>query len=203
MAEKFVGTPYDPDPIGAYVRERSIIYDKEIDCMYLTFRAVELALSESEEEAINIALEKRFFTKGIIGPDGKVLNYEERYQYGEDMIDSRKFGDEITSELGITIKIPGTRGREEVIIIPGSEIKNIVSGLKSGDIVFFVKKPEKRISGEIIGHMGILKVEKNIVYLIHASGRKNGKGATVKIPFLDYVKNMDFLGIRVTRFKDP
>lgn len=203
MAERFIGTPYDPDPLGAYVREKVIIYDREVDCMYLTFRAVELALSENEEEAIKIALEKRFFTKGLLGPDGKVINYEERYQYGEDMIESKKFGEEITSELGKTIKIPGSRGRKEVILIPASQIKRIAHKLKSGDIIFFVKKPEKRIYGEIIGHIGIIKVEDNFIYLIHASGRKNGKGTTVKVPFLDYVKDMDFAGIKVTRFKDP
>lgn len=203
MAERFVGTPYDPDPLGAYVREKVIVYDKEVDCMYLTFRAVELALSENEEEAIKIALEKRFFTKGILGADKKVVNYNERYQYGEDMIDSKKFGEEITSELGNVISIQGSRGRERINIIPASEIKNIMGRLKSGDIIFFVKKPEKRILGEIVGHIGIIKVEKDNIYLIHASGKKNGKGSTVKVPFIDYIKNMDFAGIKVTRFKDP
>lgn len=203
MAERFVGTPYDPDPMGAYVREKVIVYDKEVDCMYLTFRAVELALSQNEEEAINIALEKRFFSRGILGSDGKVLNYEERYQYGEDMIDSKKFGDEITSELGKVVPIEGSRGREVIMIIPAAEIKNIINRLKSGDIVFFVKRPERRVMGEIVGHIGIIKVEKDCVYLIHASGKKNGRGTTVKVPFIDYVKKMDFAGIRVTRFKDP
>lgn len=203
IAEKFVGTPYDPDPLGAYVRERVIVHDQEVDCMYLTFRVVELALAQDDEGAIKIALEKRFFTKGILGSDGKVINYEERYQYGEDMIESGKFGEEITSELGRTIKLPGARGRKEVTLIPAEEIKDIARKLKSGDIVFFVKKPEKRVYGEIIGHIGILKVEGNTLYLIHASGKKNGKGTTVKVPFLGYVENMDFSGIRVTRFKDP
>ncbi len=203
MAERFVGTPYDPDPLGAYVRERVIVHDEKVDCMYLTFRAVELALSQSEEEAIKIALEKRFFTKGILGPDGKVLNYNERYQYGEDMIDSKKFGEEITSDIGRTVSIQGSRGRPVIELIPVSEIKDIINRFKSGDIVFFVKKPEKRIMGEIIGHIGIIKVEKDNIYLIHASGKKNVKGTTVKVPFLDYIKDMDFAGIRVTRFKDP
>jgi len=35
-----------------------------------------------------------------------------------------------------------------------------VKKLKSGDIVFFVKKPEKREVGEIIGHIGIIRVAK-------------------------------------------
>jgi len=42
-AEKFVGTPYDPDLLGEYVSKEVIVADERVDCMYLTFRAVELA----------------------------------------------------------------------------------------------------------------------------------------------------------------
>lgn len=202
-AERFIGTPYDPDPIGTYVRKKVLVYDEEVDCMYLTFRAVELALSKNPKEAKEIALEKRFFTKGILSPDGMVLNYEDRYQYGEDMIDSGKFGEEITSALGKTILIEGSRGRKIVPVIPKSEISNIIHKFLSGDIIFFVKAPDRRVYDEIVGHIGIIKVEDGQVYLIHASGRKNGKGMVVKIPFPQYVNTMDFIGIRVTRFKDP
>lgn len=202
IAEQFLGKPYDPDPIGAYVRRSVIVYDDEVDCMYLTFRTVELALSKNQEDAIKIALEKRFFTKGYLGPDGRVLNYNERYEYGEDMIDSGKFGREITEELGPTVQIAGSRGRQKVIILPKDSIKES-KGFKNGDIIFFVKRPETRLYGEIIGHIGILKVEGDNIYLIHASGKKNGKGTVKKVPFLDYVKDMDFAGIRVTRLTDP
>jgi hypothetical protein len=202
IAEQFLGKPYDPDPIGAYVRRGVIVYDDEVDCMYLTFRTVELALSKNQEDAIKIALEKRFLTKGILGPDGRVLNYNERYEYGEDMIDSGKFGREVTEELGQTVQIEGSRGRQKVIILPKDSIKES-KGFKNGDIIFFVKRPETRLYGEIIGHIGILKVEGDNIYLIHASGKKNGKGTVKKVPFFDYVKDMDFAGIRVTRLTDP
>ena len=43
-AEKFLGTPYDRDPLGEYVTRAAIEADEKVDCMYLTFRAVELAL---------------------------------------------------------------------------------------------------------------------------------------------------------------
>ncbi len=202
MAEGFVGKPYDPDPIGIYVRKRVIVYDDEVDCMYLTFRAVELALARTPEEAIEIALEKRFLRRGILSPDGTVLNYDERYQYGEDMIDSGKFGKEVTEELGRTISIEGSRGRESVVIIPKGFIKEI-RGFQSGDIVFFIKRPEARLKGEIVGHIGIIKIEGEKIFLIHASGKKNGRGTVKKVPFHDYVKDMDFAGIKVTRFIDP
>ena len=100
-AERFVGIPYDEDPQGLYVTRAAIVADEKMDCMYLTFRSVELALSDAPEEAVQIALEKRFHTRGRL-QDGKVLNYEDRYEYGEDMVASGKWGKEITAALGPT-----------------------------------------------------------------------------------------------------
>jgi hypothetical protein len=90
-AEKFIGVPYDTDPLGEYVSKATIVADDRVDCMYLTFRAAELALSHTHEEAIQIALEKRFHSKGIL-KDGWVFNYDDRFEYGEDMIESGKWG---------------------------------------------------------------------------------------------------------------
>jgi hypothetical protein len=205
--EKFVGVPYDTDPLGEYVSKAAIVADERVDCMYLTFRAVELALSHSPGEAIQIALEKRFHSKGIL-KDGQVMNYDDRYEYGEDMIESGKWGKDITREVGRMKKIKGSRGKDFVEILPPAELVNGVKRLKSGDIVFFVKKPEKRQVGEIIGHIGIIRVEqgkkeegKGGTYLIHASGVK-GKGGMVKEVLLkDYLSEMPFIGARITRFQ--
>ena len=206
-AEKFVGVPYDTDPLGEYVSKAAIVTDERVDCMYLTFRAVELALSHSPEEAIQIALEKRFHSKGIL-KDGQVMNYDDRFEYGEDMIESGKWGREVTSEVGKMTKIKGSRGKDFVEILPPTDLLKGVKRLKSGDIVFFVKKPEKRKVGEIIGHIGIIRVEKSQkgggkgkAYLIHASGIK-GKGGMVKEVLLkDYLSEMPFIGARITRFQ--
>ena len=46
-AEKFTGVPYDSDPLGEYVSKATIVADERMDCMYLTFRVVELALSHT------------------------------------------------------------------------------------------------------------------------------------------------------------
>ncbi len=203
-AEQFIGIPYDPDPLGSYVRKRLIIYDEMVDCMYLTFRAVELALSESQDDPIKVALDKRFITRGVISDGGTVLNYDERFQYGEDMIDSGKFGDEITSKISQkVVMIEGSRGRDFVTVIPKEDVENILSYLMSGDIVFFVKNPEDRINDEIVGHIGILKRERDNLFLIHASGKKGNGGKVVKVSFQDYVKKMPFRGIRITRFMSP
>ena len=116
-AEKFVGTPYDPDPLGEYVTKKAIVADERADCMYLSFRAVELALSLTPDKAIDIALDKRFITKGRLDSKGNVINYEDRFQYGEDMLDSGRWGKEITEQLGKVTEIKGSRGREKVKII--------------------------------------------------------------------------------------
>ncbi len=204
-AEKFAGTPYDTDPRGEYVTKNVIVADERVDCMYLTFRAVELALSHSPEEAITVALEKRFLSKGEIGEGGNVLNYEDRFQYGEDMLDSGKWGKEITEEWGNVIEIKGSRGKDKVKIISKNSLLkglrgSISSRLRSGDIIFFIKEPEKRIAGEIVGHMGIIRREAGKTYLIHAGGVKNKGGKVAKVRLYDYVSSMPFIGVRISRF---
>jgi len=206
-AEKFVGTPYDPDPLGEYVRRNVIVADDRVDCMYLSFRTVELAMSSTPEEAAVIALDKRFVDRGI--PEGNgVQNYGNRFQYGEDMIESGKWGREITADIGPVIFIRGSRGRERVGMVTRESLQvllrkpeNAGMGFKNGDFVFFIKSPEKRYEGEIVGHIGIIRREGNDTYLIHASGRKMGEGSVRKVPFSDYIGSMPFAGIRVTRFE--
>ena len=197
-AEKFVGAPYDKDPIGEYVTRATILADERVDCMYLTFRAVELALSRTPEEAIQIALERRFHSKGIL-KDGKVVNYGDRFEYGEDMIFSGRWGREITSEAGKTMRIKGSRGKDFVEILPSKHLLKGLRKLKSGDILFLVKKPEDRKVEEIIGHIGIVKVERE-VYLIHASGTKGKGGEVKKVLLKEYLLKMPFVGVIITRF---
>ena len=203
-AERFVGTPYDEDPQGLYVTRAAIVADEKMDCMYLTFRSVELALSGDPEEAVQIALEKRFHTRGRL-QDGKVLNYEDRYQYGEDMVASGKWGKEITAALGPLKRIEGTRGKDHWKILPAKQIPGRLNRLKSGDLIFFIKDPKKRTVGESVGHIGIVKVEEKAgrksVYLIHASGSKNKGGAVRKVLLRDYLVKMPFVGVQVTRFR--
>jgi len=197
-AEKFIGTPYDQDPMGEYVTKAAIVADERVDCMYLTFRAVELALSRTPEEAIQIALERRFHSKGLL-KDGRVLNYEDRYEYGEDMVASGKWGRDITSQVGKTKRIKGSRSKPFVDILPTDQIRNRIERVKNGDILFFVKKVEDRKVGEIVGHIGIVKVEQE-AYLIHASGTKGKGGEVKKVPLKEYLLKMSFIGVMITRF---
>jgi len=203
-AGKFVGTPYDRDPLGIYVTRQTIVADDAVDCMYLTFRAVELALSRTPEEAIQVALDKRFRTRGIL-QEGKVANYEERFQYGEDMVESGKWGKEITDRVGRTARIRGSRGRDFYEVLPPHEIARKKDRLRSGDLLFFFKIPEKRVVEEGVGHMGIVKVEgkdsEKKIFMIHASGTKSSGGAVKKVLLIDYLSAMPFVGVKVTRFE--
>jgi len=206
-AEKFLGVPYDPDPLGEYVSKATIVADERVDCMYLTFRAVELASSRTPEEAIQIALEKRFHSKGILR-DGHVVNYDDRFEYGEDMIESGKWGKDITSKVGKTKKIKGSRGRDFAEILSPEALLKGTKNLKSGDILFFIKRPQDRKREEIVGHLGIIKVERNPandggkeIYLIHASGAKEKEGVVRKLLLKEYLSGMPFIGVKITRFQ--
>lgn len=207
-AEKFIGTPYDPDPLGEYVTKKVIVADEHVDCMYLSFRAVELALSHTTEEAIAVALDKRFRDKGLT-KNGQVINYEDRFQYGEDMLDSGKWGREITGALGDLTFIKGSRGKEKIGMLSAGALrkaldrktKSISSQLRSGDFVFFIRPPGKRVAEEIVGHIGIIKKEGSAAYLIHASGKKNLGGSVKKVLLKDYTKTMPFAGVRVSRLE--
>jgi hypothetical protein len=199
-AEGFVGIPYDKDPQGIYVTRAHIVADDAVDCMYLTFRVVELALSQSPEEAIQVALDKRFHTRGIL-QDGKVLNYDDRFQYGEDMIRSGKWGKDITNRVGRTARIRGARDYDSFEVLPPHEMARKKERLRSGDILFFFKAPEKRVVDEGVGHMGIVKVKEREIFLIHASGTKSSGGTVKKVLLVDYLSAMPFVGVKVTRFE--
>ncbi len=206
-AGRFIGTPYDTDPLGLYVRTKRVIADESVDCMYLTFRAVELAQSETPGQAVEKALSLRFITQGKLA-DGLVANYEDRFQYGEDMVFSGKWGKNITAELGTTEKIKGSRGRDEVEILPKKVLatRALQSGLRDGDIIYWVIDPAKRTVGEIVGHLSIVHVKSGKVYIIHAAGSKNrwgtpNGGKVREVPFADYVRKMRFIGAFATRFE--
>jgi hypothetical protein len=203
-AEQFIGTPYDRDPLGDYVRRELIVADERVDCMYLTFRAVELALSDSYEEAIDKALTMRFHTRGVL-KDGKVVNYAERYQDGIDMIRSGKYGTEITARLGKTRESLGPEGSFTFDFLPAEEMQKSIDRFGTGDIVYFVRDPSAKFVGGLVAHMGILKVEtgndgsSRTVYLIHASGTKKRGGSVKKVLLSEYLTHMPHAGAKISR----
>jgi len=206
-AERFIAAPYDTDPLGDYVRSRKVVTDSRVDCMYLVFRAVELAQANTPEGAADRALDLRFRTRGRIRW-GRVTNYDERFAYAEDMIASGRWGREVTAGLGRTVAIPGSRGHERVIVLPKEELlrPGSLGGFRTGDLVFFVDDPARRQGAEEVGHLGIIKIENSTPWLIHASGRKTsedteGGGMVKKESFTEYAAKMKFIGVKVTRFE--
>jgi len=208
-AEKFVGTPYDSDPLGEYVTKKVVIADEHVDCMYLTFRAVELGLAKTPSEAVMVALDKRFIGRGRIA-GGSVVNYEDRFQRGEDMLTSGKWGRDVTERIGPTtemevskdgrkIKILSKGTLHSLFVAPNSNASQIRS-FRSGDLIFFIKSPTQRISDEVVGHIGIVKEEAGILYLIHAKGTKNKGGVVEKVFLSKYISSMPFIGIQISRF---
>lgn len=206
-AGRFIGTPYDPDPLGLYVRTNRIVADEAADCMYHTFRSVELAMTATPAEAVEKALDLRFINKGKL-ENGLVRNYDDRFQYGEDMVMSGKWGKNVTGALGAAQTIPGSRGKETVDILPKTVLATIQfrKQLRDGDIIYWVKDPKKRVVEEIVAHLSVVRVKNGKPYLIHAAGDKDsatrpGGGVVKEVLFADYVNTMRFIGAFVTRFE--
>lgn len=200
-AEFFVGTPYDPEMIGNYVKEGVIVLETSLDCMSHTFRSFELAHAENEETALEKALYFRFPKKGMRSGN-KIISYENRFEYGEDMALSGKFGRVVSGKIsGLASAGKTTRQKHEIYMLETENALLNLAHFQTGDTIFFVKNPTKRKGLEIVGHIGILKSEGGKLFLIHASGTKNKGGEVKKVDFESYLKaNFPFFnGIIVTR----
>jgi hypothetical protein len=210
-AEFFVGTPYDTIPIGLYVEERKIKVYEALDCMSHVFTSYELAQSKNEREAVKAALDIRFIKKGeLISPDSDyVKSYNGRFEYGEDMSFSGKYGKNITSKIGKTIFIKGSRKYKRMKILETKEMISNLDKLETGDIIFFVKSLKKRVADEIVGHLGIVSKKDGKVFIIHAKGKKIfDKSSTrksvevvTKVPLDEYLNSTYpfFMGVIVNR----
>ena len=140
--------------------------------------------------------------------DGLVQNYGERFEYGEDMVFSGKWGRNITDELGPTTSIKGSRGRDQVTILSKQALgsKKVRKQLQDGDIIYWVKDPKKRVVGEIVAHLSFIHVKDGKPHLIHAAGTKDsaakaGSGSVKEVLLSDYLRETRFIGAFVTRFE--
>jgi hypothetical protein len=119
-AGKFVGVPYDRDPQGLYVTRAAIVADDAVDCMYLTFRSVELALSQNPEEAVQIALDKRFHTRGIL-LNGDILFFFKAPE--------KRAVEEGVGHMGI-VKVEGKDSERKIFLIHAGGTKNSGGAVK-------------------------------------------------------------------------
>lgn len=195
-AEQFIGTPYDFLPEGLYVKNKAIIADQKIDCLYLIFRSYELTATKLHyyKNAEEAALHLRFQHLGKI-KNGRVLNYDDRYQYAEDLLSSGKLGIDVSAKIGKLTKIPGSRQYREFSFLSKREILKKINKLENGLIILFVKDPKKRSPmQEIIGHLGIITVHNNKRYLLHASSQKKYNAQVAEVDFGEYLKESHFIG---------
>jgi len=199
-ANKFIGTPYDTNPIGEYVFRNVITYDEKVDCMYFVFRCTEIALSNKEISSEQIALSQRFKTHGIIS-NGVVVNYQDRFAYADDMILSQKWGVDVSRKVGRISQIEGTRGVSFFNFVAKNDVN--LRNFQNGDIIFFVKSKNNRIIDEVIGHLGFIEIENGNVYLIHASGLKKTEtnGSVQKVLLANFLQKTKFIGVVVKRFE--
>ena len=211
-ANSFIGTPYDRLPIGLYVQSRKLIIDDEIDCMYLVFRSIPLALADGDnKKAFEIACDKMFHDKCKLDKYGLVINYENRFDYSEDMIYSGKWGKSIYSDNEMSV-MAGSRHYKRFHYVKSQDFinsKKLQQRVQNGDILFLFKFPEKRSkSQDAIGHLGILEVGRDgEIHLIHASGVKRydvPQGKVVKVKLIDYLKEKKakWAGIYITRISE-
>ncbi|MFN4244542.1 MAG: hypothetical protein ACK4F9_00115 [Brevinematia bacterium] len=201
FAKRFLGIPYDVDPLGIYVRKKVIVYDERVDCMYLIFRSVELAFSDGNDRvALDIALDKRFISRGMVS-NSMVVNYETRFEYGEDMILSGKWGKPLITNENILEKVFSRRLNRNIFFVPKSKYDCIEQFIKNGSIIFFIKNPKYSKKNEVVGHMGILEKVSNDVFLIHAKGTKNVGGKVVRENMKDYLESTKYIGFVITYFE--
>jgi len=110
--------------------------------------------------------------------------------------------------MGATKTIKGSRGRDEVVILPKQTLlfKKLQNQLQDGDIIYWVKDPKKRMVEEIVAHLSFVHRKNEKAYLIHAAGTKDsatktGGGMVKEVTFADYVRDTKFIGAFVTRFE--
>ena len=78
----------------------------------------------------------------------------------------------------------------------------------STDEITTIRDPSRREAGEVVAHMGIVKVEESIgqngrkMFLIHASGNKRRGSSVKKVPLDAYIVGMQHVGAQVSRFTE-
>jgi len=200
---------------GGYVREGRLVDDFRTDCVLFVYRVTELGRSSSALEAVQFAFGTRFYgatLEEVVSEDGRV-DYDNpvHIDYGIEMIRSGIWGRDVTDTLGTTVADPDGSGRfppGSISFVPQASLQ--YERLRDGDIVYFVTDPETpggartREAGAIIGHMGVIKVERGIPYLFHAASDPiegvYAGGQVEKVRLDVYLERVEtFKGIMATR----
>lgn len=203
---------------GGYVREGRLVDDGRTDCVLFFYRVTELGRSSSALEAVQFAFGTRFYgaiLEEVVDAQGRV-NYDDPVylHYSTDIVRSGIWGRDITADLGKVVRDQAGTPRyppDSVSYLPKERLDP--SRFLDGDIVFFVSDEsidagrKVRESGGLIGHIGVIKIERGEPQLIHAAGRgldglyKGGK--VEKVPLAAYLARVEnFKGLIVTRIEN-
>lgn len=202
---------------GGYANEGRLVDDFRPDCVLFFYRVTELGRSSTALEAVQFAFGTRFYgatLEDVVSQGGRV-DYDSpaHLDFTVDIVRSGIWGKEITDTLGVAVSDDAGSTR-----YPPGDVKYLPKGninlplLQDGDIVYFVSDETTdhgktvRESGALIGHLGIIKVERSDPYLIHAASSglegiyEGGKVEKVKLAiYLERVES--FKGIVATRIE--
>lgn len=202
---------------GGYAAEGRLVDDFATDCVLFFYRTTELGRSTTALEAVQFAFGTRFYGAAlemVVDEQGR-LDYSSpvHLDYSVDIIRSGLWGEEVTAELGTlytedigTARYP--RGSVHYVLDENVDL----AALQSGDLLFFVSNEATdvgraiREAGAIIGHIGIVKVEEGIPYLIHPAARPIAGiyegGKIEKLLLKTYLTRVEsFKGVMATRLK--
>jgi len=208
---------FGKDP-GGYVSEGRLCQDFATDCVLFMHRVTELARSSSAREAVQFAFGTRFYGASVaeaILEDGRV-SYDDpaHLDYAEDMIQSGIWGAQVTAECGAALRdtVGSSRVPADTLhFLPSAAID--YARLTDGDIVWFVgneedpREAEKRATGTMIHHIGLVERAGDEVNLIHPASRPlpgvYAAPGLQRVPLPLYLARVGkFKGIVVTRLQE-
>lgn len=204
---------------GGYVAEGLLVLDHRQDCVSLLYRCCELAQARDGENALRIALATRFADApwdSLIDDTGGVdYDRPEHLDYSLDMVRSGHWGEDITAQL--TGARPDPLGSSRYPAgsfraVPEAALR--VEELQEGDIVWFVTDPahagarkQREELGLVIGHIGIVVIERGERRLIHAASSplpgEYAGGRVESVALASYLARIERYGsVIVTRFAE-
>ena len=202
---------------GGYVKEGDLVRDDRQDCVSLMYRVTELARSESSRDAVVLALNTRFAgapADSVVDAAGRVdYDRPEHLDFSLDMIRSGHWGQDVTARLtGAKPDSAGSSRYRAGSFTTVSETALVEDELKEGDIVWLVLDPAHEAGGKlrreyglVIGHIGMVIIEKGRPWLVHAAssdleGWYQG-GTVVSVPLAVYLERVErYSAVMVTRF---
>lgn len=204
---------------GGYVAEGLLVSDHRQDCVSLLYRCTELAQARDHEDALRIALATRFAgapLDSLIDAAGGVdYDRPEHLDYSLDMVRSGHWGRDITPQLTGARPDPVGSSRYPAgsfLAVPEAALRP--AELQEGDIVWFVTDPahagarkQREELGIVIGHIGIVVVEKGERRLIHAASSplpgEYAGGRVESVALANYLRRVERYGsVVVTRFAE-